>query len=86
MQEHIPPPPPNSIRIVLELVRAEKRIDTVLLRALKEQNSNLNLREITRTTFKALFTNGQILIKGQRARPSSGLAKGTTYVDIIGFR
>ena len=86
MQDNIPKVPPNSIRIVLELVRPEKRLDTVLLQALKGQNENLNLREISRTAFKALFTDGKIQIKGQRARPSSALAKGTTYIDILGFK
>ena len=86
MSEHIPPQPPNSIRIVLELLRPERRLDTVLLKAIKEQNGNLNLREITRVAYKELFTTGKIQIKGQRAKPSSSLAKGTTYVDIIGFK
>jgi hypothetical protein len=86
MSEKIPPRPPNSFRITLELFRAEKRLDTVLLQAIKAQNENLNLREISRTTFKELFNTGKIQIKGQNARPSSGVAKGTTYVDILGFK
>jgi hypothetical protein len=57
----------------------------VLLAALKKQNENLNLREISRTKFKELFTTGKILIKGQRATPTSALAKGTTYIDILGY-
>lgn len=81
----IPPRPPKSFRIVLELPRAEKRLDNVLLQAIRDQNENLNLREVTRTKFKELFSEGKVLIKGQRARPSSALAKGTTYVDILGF-
>ena len=44
MSEKIPPRPPNSFRITLELFRAEKRLDTVLLQAIKAQNENLNLR------------------------------------------
>jgi ribosomal 50S subunit-recycling heat shock protein len=85
MQEFIPPKPPKSFRIVLELNRAEKRLDNVLLAAIKAQNENLNLREITRTKFKELFNSGKILIKGQRATPSSSITKGTTYVDILGY-
>lgn len=86
MQDNIPPQPPNSFRITLELFRAEKRLDTVLLQAIKQQNENLDLREISRTAFKELFNSGKIQIKGQNARPSSALAKGITYVDILGFK
>ncbi|MFN7904605.1 MAG: hypothetical protein ACK5P5_05430 [Pseudobdellovibrionaceae bacterium] len=85
MQEFIPPKPAKSFRIILELTRPEKRLDVVLLAEIKLQNDNLTLREITRTQFKELFKNGKILIKGQKANPSSALAKGTTYVDILGF-
>ncbi len=85
MKDNIPPQPANSIRITLELFRAEKRLDTVLLAAIKAQNENLDLREISRTQFKDLFNGGKIQIKGQNARPSSAVAKGITYVDIIGF-
>lgn len=70
---------------MIELNRAEKRLDSVLLNALKQQNENLNLREISRTRIKELFSTGKILIKGQRATPSSALAKGITYVDILGY-
>lgn len=83
MSENIPVQPPKSFRVTLELFRAEKRLDNVLLNALRSQNENLNLREITRTTFKELFNSGKIVIKGQRARPSSAVAKGITYVDIL---
>lgn len=85
MQDFIPPRPAKSFRVVLEMNSSGKRLDAVLLAALKEQNDNLNLREITRTKFKALFTDGKILIKGQRATPSSSLARGTTYIDILGY-
>lgn len=85
MEEFIPPQPPKSFRIVLELNRAEKRLDNVLLATIKAQNENLDLREVTRTKFKELFTTGKILIKGQRATPSSAVAKGITYVDILGY-
>lgn len=86
MQDFIPPQPAKSFRIVLELNRSEKRLDTVLLAAIKAQNEDLNLREITRTKYKELFNSGKILIKGQKATPSSSVAKGITYVDILGFK
>ena len=86
MQDFVPPQPAKSFRIVLELTRSEKRLDNVLLAALKAQNEDLNLREISRTKFKELFTSGKIQIKGQRATPSSSVAKGTTYVDILGYK
>ena len=85
MSENIPPRPPKSARIVLDLTRSEKRMDNVLLKAIREQNDDLTLREISRVDFKELFNSGKILIKGQRAKPSSGLAAGITYVDILGF-
>lgn len=84
--DNIPAKPANSFRITLELNRAEKRLDTVLLQAIKQQNENLDLREISRTAYKELFKAGKIQIKGQNARPSSAIAKGTTYVDIFGFK
>ncbi|NUN06988.1 MAG: hypothetical protein HUU57_14650 [Bdellovibrio sp.] len=86
MQDFIPPQPAKSFRIVLELNRSEKRLDTVLLAAIKAQNEDLNLREITRTKYKELFNSGKILIKGQKATPSSSVAKGITYVDILGYK
>ncbi|MES3039516.1 MAG: hypothetical protein V4736_16525 [Bdellovibrionota bacterium] len=82
MHEYIPPQPPKSVRIVLELNARERRLDNVLLAAIKK-HENLNLRIITRTQFKDLFKEGKILIKGQIANPSSAVAKGTTYVDIL---
>ncbi len=86
MSENIPPLPANSFRIVLDLNRPENRLDNILLQAIKQQNENLTLREISRTAFKELFNTGKIQIKGQNARPSSGIAKGITYVDILGFK
>ena len=85
MSDNIPARPAKSARIVLDLVKAEERMDNILLAALRAQNENINLKNISRTEFKELFTSGRILIKGQRARPSSALAKGRTYVDILGF-
>lgn len=85
MSEHIPPRPPKSARIVLNLARSEKRLDNVLLKAFREQDEYPKLKDISRADFKELFTSGKILIKGQRAKPSSALMTGTTYVDILGF-
>jgi hypothetical protein len=85
MKDNIPPQPKNSFRIVLDLAVRVKRIDTVLLQALREQNDNMELKQITRTAYKELFDNKKIQIKGQNARPASSLAKGITYIDILGF-
>jgi hypothetical protein len=86
LKDQIPQQPANSFRVVLEVLRAQKRLDSVLLTALRAQDENLDLREISRMKFKELFNEGKIQIKGQNARPSSGVAKGTTYVDILGFK
>ncbi len=85
MIDKIPAQPPKSFRVTIELNSRINRMDTTLLNALKEQNENLNLRIISRQALKNLFTEGRIQIKGQRARPSSALAKGTTYIDILGY-
>ena len=83
--DHVPPRPPQSFRVIIELNSSGVRLDAVLLKSLRDQKENLDLQNITRTTFKTLFQTGKILIKGQRAKPSSTLAKGTTYIDILGF-
>lgn len=83
MADNIPPRPPNSTRITLELDKSESRLDTLLLQALRNQDENAKLKQISRVDFKELFNNGKVTIKGQRARPSSGVAAGTTYVDIL---
>lgn len=80
-----PEQPANSFRIALNLEYPESRMDNVLLNALREQNENEQLKNISRSALKDLFNKKQILIKGQRAKSSSALAKGTTYVDILGF-
>jgi hypothetical protein len=84
MKDNIPSQPVNSIRITLVLNEAENRLDSVLLQAIRDHD-NKKLKEISRVKFKKLFADGKILIKSQRARASSGLAKGTTYVDILGI-
>ena len=81
----IAPQPENSFRIAINLDHAEPRIDNVLLNALREQNENDALKAMSRTLLKNLFAEKRVLIKGQRAKSSSALAKGTTYVDILGF-
>jgi len=85
MENFVPPKPANSCRIVLDLHQPQKRLDTILLQEFKIQNDDPKLKEVSRSKLKELFSEGKILIKGQRANPSSSLAKGITYVDILGF-
>jgi hypothetical protein len=82
---HEPEQPENSFRVVLKMNHKQPRLDSILLEALREQDRSDALKRITRTTFKALFNDKKILIKGQAAKPSSGLASGITYVDILGY-
>ena len=81
----VPATIPNAFRITLNLDYSETRMDNVLLAALRAQDDNKKLKEISRSALKDLFNEKKILIKGQRAKSSSALAKGTTYVDIVGF-
>ena len=81
----IPPRPPKSHRITLNLNYRESRIDNILLQALRDQSENMTLKNISRSGLKDLFSDSKILIKGQRAKSSSALAKGITYVDILGY-
>ncbi|NOT79807.1 MAG: hypothetical protein HOP07_12505 [Bacteriovoracaceae bacterium] len=81
----IPPRPPKSFRATINLNYRENRMDNVLLQALRDQDENPSLKVISRGALKELFTNSKIFIKGQRAKSSSAIAKGTTYVDILGF-
>ena len=85
MENKIPAQPTNSYRIAINLDSPESRIDNVLLIAIREQNENEKLKAVSRSGLKDLFNKKQIFIKGQRAKSSSALAKGTTYVDILGF-
>jgi hypothetical protein len=80
-----PPQPANSFRIALNLEHPESRMDNVLLDALRNQDENQALKTISRSALKELFGASRIFIKGQRAKSSSALAKGMTYVDILGF-
>jgi hypothetical protein len=81
----VPPRPAKSFRVVLNLNYRADRMDNVLLEALKNQDENLSLKIISRGALKDLFTNSRVLIKGQRAKSNSSIAKGLTYVDILGF-
>jgi hypothetical protein len=85
MTDHVPAPPPKSFRVTIQLEWPESRMDNVLLNALREQNDNMTLKNISRGALKELFNTKQILIKGQRAKSNSSLEKGTTYVDILGY-
>ena len=81
----IPPRPPKSHRVVLNLNYRETRMDNVLLQALRDQDENASLKTISRGALKDLFNESKILIKGQRAKSNSSIAKGVTYVDILGY-
>ncbi len=81
--QHVPPKPPHSFRVTLEILKSNTRLDNELLAALRAQKENIDLQNISRTQFKDLFNSGKIQIKGQRARPSSSLNRGITYVDIL---
>ncbi len=80
-----PEQPANSFRIALKIDQAVDRMDNVLLNALREQDENEKLKNISRGALKDLFNDKKIFIKGQRAKSNSSLAQGTTYVDILGF-
>lgn len=82
---YVPPRPAKSYRVVLNLNYRADRMDNVLMEALKAQTENASLRIISRGALKELFTNGRIEIKGQRAKSNSAIAKGVTYVDILGY-
>ena len=77
--------PPQSFRITLSLNAAFPRLDQVLLEALRGQERNQALKRISRKAFKDLFNKKRIQIKGQNALPSSSLARGVTYVDVLGY-
>ena len=82
---NVPPQPENSFRIALTLEYPESRMDNVLLDTLREQDENPKLKNISRSALKELFNQKKIMIKGQRAKSNSALAKGVTYVDILGY-
>jgi hypothetical protein len=80
-----PEQPAGSFRITLNLEQPESRMDNVLLNALREQDENDRLKAMSRSGLKELFNQKKIFIKGQRAKSNSSLAKGITYVDILGY-
>lgn len=80
---NIPAVPKNSYRVELKIESGGTRLDSKLMEALRNQNDHPDLKIITRSGFKELFKNKKILIKGQSAKPSSELAAGTTYIDIL---
>ena len=84
--DHVPAQPKDSFRIVLTVNKRLPRLDGILLEAIRAQDKNDELKRISRTIFKGLFNDKKILIKGQCAKPSSSLATGTTYVDILGYK
>lgn len=83
MENKIPLQPKNSSRITITLRERKDRLDGVLIGAMQSQNDYPNLKNITRTGLKNLFNKKKIQIKGQNARPSSAIAAGVTYVDIL---
>lgn len=82
----IKPPvqPSNSFRIELELA-SRQRIDSVLLAELRKQDRNPDLKNISRAGLKKLFKKRRIQLKGQSAVPSSELAAGISFVDILNY-
>lgn len=85
MSYNAPEQPAGSFRVELTLNYKQPRLDTLLLEAIRAQEQNQKLKRVSRSAFKALFNEKKILIKGQAAKPSSALAAGTTFVDILGF-
>lgn len=83
MNNTVPALPANAFRVTLDLSYGESRMDNVLLEALRNQDENITLKNISRSGLKNLFNQKKIMIKGQRAKCSSALAKGITYVDIL---
>jgi hypothetical protein len=83
MTNNIPVQPPHSFRVTITLDYGADRMDSILLNELKRQNDNQKYKTISRSALKTLFLDGKVTIKGQRAKPSSALAKGVTYVDIL---
>lgn len=85
MENLIPEQPKNSARVTIELAWPESRLDNILLEKMRTQEDNVALKSISRGGLKKLFIEGKVQIKGQKARPSSSLAKGVTYIDILGY-
>ncbi|MFT6633507.1 MAG: hypothetical protein ACJAS4_003478 [Bacteriovoracaceae bacterium] len=78
-----PEVPENSFRVIIEVEDREPRLDTILFEALKAQNENDDLKNISKIQLKKLFTEKKVLIKGQSAKAKSGINAGKTFVDIL---
>ncbi len=85
MENNVPVKPKNSARVTIELTWPEDRLDNILLEKIRTQEENMKLKNLSRAGLKKLFMEGKVQIKGQNAKPSSSLAKGTTYIDILGL-
>jgi hypothetical protein len=85
MDTNEPAKVPGFFRVTLNLDFAEDRMDHVLFTALQAQDENAKLKNISKRALKSLFDDKKIFIKGQRAKSSSRVNKGVTYVDIEGF-
>jgi len=85
MNPPVPPRPRGSFRITLNLSVPAARLDTILIEALRNQSRNKDLSILSRAKLKELFAKKRVRIKNQAATPSSSLAKGVTYVDILGY-
>ena len=81
-EQNLPPPIPGAFRIKLVMNSRQPRLDIHLLEALRASEHGA-LKRVSRSQFKRLFDDKKILIKGQPARPSSSLAAGITWVDIL---
>lgn len=79
-----PEQPKNSFRVTVNLT-ISRRIDGVILEALRSQDQNSELKSISRTALKTLFKSKRIQLKGQSAVPSSTLAVGITHIDVLGY-
>jgi hypothetical protein len=80
-----PPQPRNSCRVILELT-AKSRIDAALLAAFRGQaDVPAVLKTLSRSNFKKLFKDKRVHLKGYSVQPSTMIAAGTTYIDILGI-
>ena len=75
--------PENSFRVTIETENNCPRLDSVLLASLHAQDENEELKAMSKTLLKKLFTQKKILIKGQSAKAKSPIQAGTTYIDIL---
>jgi hypothetical protein len=81
----VTPVPLGAYRVQIDTKVPLPRLDTVLLDLCRKQKENIKLKILSRASLKELFKKKRIRIKGQIATPSSSIAIGTTYVDILGF-